>query len=166
MSEAELHVLQRRMHEGIRAKAGRGELFTIPPTGYIKLPTGEFALDPDEQAQAVGRLVFEQFERLGSIRPVLPYLLENRIRLRVRARTRANRWRVGCRVPILRTIPGILKHPISAGYYCYGRRRVDPRRKKPGRPSTGRVLMPAEGYLALLPGRCPAYITPERHEAI
>src|SRR5215813_14541320 len=34
MSEAELHVLQRRMHEGQRNKARRGELFIAPPIGY------------------------------------------------------------------------------------------------------------------------------------
>src|SRR5581483_2679798 len=65
-----------------------------------------------------------------------------------------------------RTLTGILQHPIYAGFYCYGRRRVDARRKKPGRPGTGRILQPPEGYLALLPGRCPAYITVERYEAI
>jgi DNA invertase Pin-like site-specific DNA recombinase len=165
MSEAELHVLQRRMHEGQRNKARRGELFTIPPIGYIKLPTGEFALDPDEQVQAVVRLVFEQFERLGSIGKVLDYFLEKGIRIGVRARARANRGQLEWRTPILRTISGILHHPIYAGYYCYGRRRVDARRKKAGRPTTGRVLMPPEGYVALLPDRCPAYITREQHEA-
>jgi DNA invertase Pin-like site-specific DNA recombinase len=70
MSEAELHVLQRRMHEGRRNKARRGELFTVAPIGYIKLPTGEFALDPDEQVQSVVRMVFDQFERLGTTRKV------------------------------------------------------------------------------------------------
>jgi DNA invertase Pin-like site-specific DNA recombinase len=166
MSEAELHVLQRRMHEGMRNKACRGELFTIPPIGYIKLPTGEFSLDPDEQVQAVVRLVFEQFERLGTIGKVLRYFLENGIRVGVRARTRTNRGQLEWRRPIRRTITGILQHPIYAGFYCYGRRRVDARRKKPGRPSTGRVLLPREGYLALLPDRCPPYITQERHETI
>jgi DNA invertase Pin-like site-specific DNA recombinase len=166
MSEAELHVLQRRMHEGMLSKASRGELFTIPPIGYIKLPTGEFALDPDEQVQAVVRLVFEQFDRLGSIGKVLRYFLENGIRVGVRARTRTNRGQLEWRMPIRRTITGILQHPIYAGFYCYGRRRVDARRKKPGRPNTGRILQPPEGYLALLPDRCPAYITPERQEAI
>jgi DNA invertase Pin-like site-specific DNA recombinase len=166
MSEAELHVLQRRMHEGMRTKASRGELFTIPPIGYVKLPTGEFALDPDEQVQAVVRLVFDQFERLGTIGRVRRYFLENGIRIGVRARTRPNRGQVEWRAPIRRTIAGILQHPIYAGFYCYGRRRVDARRKKPGRPNTGRVLMPRDEYLALLPDRCPAYITPERHEAI
>jgi DNA invertase Pin-like site-specific DNA recombinase len=166
MSEAELHVLQRRMHEGMRHKASRGELFTTPPIGYIKLPTGEFALDPDEQVQAVVRLVFDQFDRLGSIGKVLRYFRENGIRLGVRARTRPGRGRLEWREPIRRTIAGILQHPLYAGFYCYGRRRVDGRRKKPGRPSTGRVQVPPEGYLALLPDRCPAYITRERYEAI
>jgi DNA invertase Pin-like site-specific DNA recombinase len=166
MSEAELHVLRRRMHDGMRAKARRGELFTVPPIGYIKLPTGEFALDADEQVQAVVRLVFDQFDRLGTIRKVLLYFLENGIRVGVRAQTRVDRGQLEWRVPILRTITGILQHPLYAGFYCYGRRRVDARRKKPGRPNTGRLLVPPEEYLALLPGRCPAYITPERHAAI
>jgi hypothetical protein len=165
-SEAELQVLKRRMQEGQRNTARRGELFTIPPTGYVKLPTGEFTLDPDEQAQAVVRLVFEQFERLGTIGKVLRYFRENGIRLGVRARARANRGQLEWRKPIRRTLTSILHHPIYAGSYCYGRRRVDARQKKPGRPNTGRVLVSPENYVALLPGRCPAYITLERYEAI
>jgi DNA invertase Pin-like site-specific DNA recombinase len=166
MSEAELHVLQRRMHEGMRAKARRGELFTIPPIGYIKLPTGAFALDPDEQVQGAVRLVFEQFERLGTVGKVRRYLWENGIRLGVRLLHGPDRgqlrWRMVSRV----TLNKILHHPLYAGYYCYGRRRVDPRRKKAGRPSTGRVVLAPEEYLALLPGCCPAYISMERYEAI
>jgi DNA invertase Pin-like site-specific DNA recombinase len=166
MSEAELHVLQRRMHEGMRSKARRGELFTVAPIGYIKLPTGEFAIDPDEQVQAVVRLVFEQFERLGTVRKVLHYLLDNGIRLGVRPTNGPNRGQLEWRTPVLQTITRMLHHPLYAGYYCYGQRRVDPRRKKAGRPSTGRVIVAPEEYLALLPGRCPAYISVDRYEAI
>jgi DNA invertase Pin-like site-specific DNA recombinase len=166
MSEAELHVLQRRMHEGMRTKARRGELFTLPPVGYIKLPTGEFALDPDEQVQGVVRLVFEQFERLGTVRKVLHHFLENGIRLDVRTAHGPNRGQLEWRTPLLHTLTSMLHHPLYAGYYCYGRRRVDARRKKPGRPNTGRVLMPPEEYLALLPDRCSAYISRERYEAV
>jgi DNA invertase Pin-like site-specific DNA recombinase len=166
MSEAELHVLQRRMHEGMRNKARRGELFSIPPIGYIKLPTGEFALDPDEQVQAVVRLVFEQFERLGTVRKVLHYLLENDIRLGVRARTGPNRGQLEWRLPSREVLCRLLHHPIYAGYYCYGRRRVDARRKKPGRPNSGRVAVSPQEYVAMLPDRCPAYISVERYEAV
>ncbi len=49
MSEAELHVLRGRMYEALLNKARRGELYTLPPIGYIKLPKGEFAIDADEQ---------------------------------------------------------------------------------------------------------------------
>jgi DNA invertase Pin-like site-specific DNA recombinase len=166
MSEAELHVLQRRMHEGQRNKARRGELFTMPPIGYVKLSTGEFALDPDEQVQAVVRLVFDQFERLGTIRKVLAYFLENEIWLGIRPSTGPDRGQLQWRAPSHETLARILHHPIYAGYYCYGRRRVDARRKKPGRPSTGRVVVAPEQYVALLPDRCPAYITRERFEVI
>src|SRR5690349_14194404 len=57
MSEAELHILRSRMYQGLLNKARRGEVFNHPPTGYIKLPTGPFALDPDEQVQSVIRLL-------------------------------------------------------------------------------------------------------------
>ena len=38
-------------------------LFGIPPIGYLRVPTGEWVIDPDEQVQAVVRLVFDQFDR-------------------------------------------------------------------------------------------------------
>ena len=55
MSEAELHILQARMLAGRNAKARRGELGKPLPMGYLRRPSGEVALDPDEQAQGVIR---------------------------------------------------------------------------------------------------------------
>ena len=66
MSEAELHLLKTRMMEGKRNKAERGELFGRQPTGYVRQPSGEVILDPDEQVQSVLRLIFEKFEELGN----------------------------------------------------------------------------------------------------
>lgn len=40
MSEAELHILKDRMHGAKLNKARRGELFNLPPIGYVKIPTG------------------------------------------------------------------------------------------------------------------------------
>src|SRR5262249_7997755 len=45
---AEPPPLKGRLDRGRWNKAARGELFVTPPIGYVKLPTGEFALDPDE----------------------------------------------------------------------------------------------------------------------
>jgi DNA invertase Pin-like site-specific DNA recombinase len=58
MSEAELHILKRRMLEGKRAKARRGELGVQVPMGYIRRPSGEVIKDPDEQAQGTIEMVF------------------------------------------------------------------------------------------------------------
>src|SRR3981081_1715002 len=70
MSEAELHVLRARLDQGKRHKAERGELYTQAPGGYVCLDSGEVALDPDQQVQAVVRLVFEKFAELGAGRAV------------------------------------------------------------------------------------------------
>src|SRR5438094_1318475 len=66
MSEAELHLLRGRVRQGLLNKVRRGEVFLDPPVGYVRSPNGGFDLDPDEQARAVIRLVFDQFERLGT----------------------------------------------------------------------------------------------------
>ena len=67
MSEAELHILKQRMREGKRAKARRGALGMRPPMGYVHAPSVEVIEDPDEQAQAVMALIFEVFERTGTL---------------------------------------------------------------------------------------------------
>src|SRR5271163_1138436 len=84
MSEAELHILKARMLEGRRAKARRGELGKPVPMGYLRRPSGEVVLDPDEQAQSTLRLVFELFQRFRTVGKVLRYLVEHDIRMPVR----------------------------------------------------------------------------------
>ena len=84
MSEAELHLLRGRMRQGLLNKVARGEVFMVPPVGYVRSPDGGFDFDPDEQARTVVRMVFDQFDRLGTIRKVLRYLLANDIRIGIR----------------------------------------------------------------------------------
>ncbi len=57
-----------------------------------------------------------------------------------------------------------LTHPLYAGTYRFGYRQTDPRRKKAGRPGSGRFVVEPDRYHALIPNHCPAYITPERYE--
>jgi DNA invertase Pin-like site-specific DNA recombinase len=86
MSEAELHILKARMLEGRRAKARRGELGKPVPMGYVRRPSGEIAFDPDEQAQATIRLVFDLFERFRTGGKVMRYLVNHDICMPVRVR--------------------------------------------------------------------------------
>ena len=84
MSEAELYLIRQRMLSGKLAKAERGELAIPLPIGYVRRPSGEVVLDPDEQAQHVVRLVFSTFARLGTLNGVLRYLAAHQVQLPVR----------------------------------------------------------------------------------
>ncbi|MBO0782374.1 MAG: recombinase zinc beta ribbon domain-containing protein, partial [Ktedonobacteraceae bacterium] len=68
------------------------------------------------------------------------------------------------RRPNRATLQMMLKHPLYAGAYVYGRRQEDPRRKQPERPRTGRMVMPEEHWLVHLSNCCPASIAPEHYE--
>jgi DNA invertase Pin-like site-specific DNA recombinase len=165
MSEAELYLIRQRMLSGKLAKAERGELAIPLPIGYVRRPSGEVVLDPDEQARHVVRLVFDAFGRLGTLNGVLRYLVEHQVQLPVRVHGGLAKGELEWRRPTRETLQIMLHNPVYAGYYAYGRRQVEPRRKVPGRPSTGRVVKDTGEWLVLLPGRLPAYITPGQYEA-
>src|SRR5438874_10337151 len=162
MSEAELHFLRSRMHEGRLTKARRGELFNHASIGSVREPGRGLALDPDEQAQQVVHLVFDQFDRQGTLHGLLRSLVHHGIRLPVRPHFGPNRGKLEWHRPNRETLQNLLHHPLYAGYYRHGHRPLDPRRKVPGRPGTGRTIHQPEDCLVLLEDRCPAYITPER----
>ena len=165
MSEAEIFLIRQRMLSAKRARAERGELVLPLPIGYVRRPSGEAAFDPDEQAQHVVRLIFRIFQRLGTLNAVLRYLVGHEIQLPVRVRTGPAKGDLEWRRPTRETLQNMLRNPAYAGYYAYGRRQVDPRRKIPGRPDTGKVVKPAGEWLVMLPGRLPAYIPEDEYHA-
>jgi DNA invertase Pin-like site-specific DNA recombinase len=165
MSEAELHILRGRMLAGRRNKARRGELFNHAPIGFVRLPGAGMALDPDEQVRDVVRLIFDKFDELGTVSGLLRYLARNRVLLPVRPHFGPNRGELQWRRPNRVTLTFLLHHPIYAGAYSHGRRPTDPRRKIPGRPATGRRLVPMERWEVLIRDRLPGYITWDRYES-
>lgn len=164
MSEAELHVIKQRMYQGKLNKARRGELGFAVPSGYTRDPSGEVIFDPDEEVQQVIELIFKKFEELGTLNAMLRYLVKNGIRLGIRVREAEARGKLEWRRPNRMTLQNTLKNPIYAGAYAYGKRRIDPRKKKPGRPSTGKTVAPPEEWHVLLKDRLPAYISWEAYE--
>jgi DNA invertase Pin-like site-specific DNA recombinase len=166
MNEAELHVLKQRMYQGKLNKARRGELIVSVPVGYLKHPSGQVTFDPDEQVQSIVRLIFDEFDRQGTVHGILRHLIAQGIRIPIRSHSGENAGQLEWRQPGRETIRQILRHPIDAGAYRYGHRPTDPRRQQPGRPQTGRASgRPAEDCLVFLKDRFPAYITWDRFEA-
>jgi DNA invertase Pin-like site-specific DNA recombinase len=165
MTELELHLIRQRMASGRLAKAGRGELAVPLPAGYARRPSGEAALDPDEQVQAVIRLVFGLFEQLGTVHAVLRFLVAHQVRIGMRERSGPGKGEVVWRAPHQQGLVNMLRNPAYAGIYAYGRSRTDPSRRLPGREQSGRVRgLDARQWLVRIEGALPAYISVEQYE--
>jgi hypothetical protein len=65
---------------------------------------------------------------------------------------------------IRRCMQNLLKHPLYAGAYVYGRQQRDRRRSQPERPQSGRVVRARSDWHSFLPDRCPAYLSWEQYE--
>jgi DNA invertase Pin-like site-specific DNA recombinase len=122
MSEAELHIMRARLDQGRWNKARRGELGFNMPRGYLKHPSGEVLLDPDERVCGTIGLVFDVFDRRGSVHGVLRYLVEHEIALPDRARSGPARGDVVWPRPHRSAVLNILTSPTYAGAYAFGMR--------------------------------------------
>jgi DNA invertase Pin-like site-specific DNA recombinase len=164
ISEAELHLIKQRMWSGRIAKARRGELAVPLPIGFVHRASGEVVLDPDEQVQTVVRLVFDTFERLGTIGAVLAFLVDSGVQLGVRPHEGGERGELVWRRPSRVTLTNLLRNPAYAGVYAYGRSTLDPKRRRAGRPFTGRVRVARGNWIVFLPGLLPSYISVGQYE--
>jgi DNA invertase Pin-like site-specific DNA recombinase len=160
----ELEVLRRRMQVSREEKARRGELRVRPPTGVVQNRGEELRLDPDEEVQGAIRLLFEQFQRLGSAAAVTRYFHEHAQRFPTRhfggTRDGELEWKP---LTYKRTLV-VLHNPAYAGAYAYGRRAWSRRRKPREKWKQREVRMPREEWTVLIWDILPGYISREEYE--
>jgi DNA invertase Pin-like site-specific DNA recombinase len=165
MSEVELSTMRNRLERGKLHKAQRGELILTVPCGYLKLPTGDVVLEPDEQARAAVQLVFDQFAELGSFGKVYRYFRRNRICMGSRVQQGPRRGELVWRPLSRARLDRMLHHPIYAGAYSYGRRCVDRKRTAASGGKVRIKYVPMAEWKVLQRDRFPAYIPWERYLA-
>ncbi len=121
MSEAELHWLSLRLRGAMNSRAKRGELRLKPPTGFVWGVHG-FEKDPDLAVQSAICMLFERFAIEPSAGRVVRWARETKYRIPTRHSfadgTNEFTWK---QLSVSR-LKGILKSPIYAGAYAYGRR--------------------------------------------
>lgn len=158
MSEAELHQIKIRLHQGERQKAARGELRLPLPAGLIHTRDGGVTFNPDEEVQERLRLVFAKFRELRSAKAVMRYLRRGNLLLPVRPLHGPAPHDVVWRPADSARVINILKNPAYAGAYVYGRRRQDPLRRQPGSDRIGTAAVAPEDWSICLRDAHPAYL--------
>jgi DNA invertase Pin-like site-specific DNA recombinase len=165
MSEAELHQIKVRLHQGERQKAARGELRVSLPAGLVYGRDGRVALNPDEEVQARLLLLFAKFRELRSAKAVMRYLQQAGLRLPVRPlRGPAPQevlWQPADSVRVLH----VLKNPAYAGAYVYGRRCQNPIGRRPGSQHGRTMAVALQDWPVCLKDVYPGYISWEEFMA-
>lgn len=163
MSEAELHQIRMRLHQGALQKAARGELRTPLPAGLAQDRFGQVALTHDEEVQARIHLVFAKFRELGSARAVMRYLRHNELHLPVRPLIGPAPHELVWREATSARVRDVLHNPAYAGAYIYGRRMVNGRGGIGGGPAS--VKVPVGQWKVCIPSAHPGYISWEEFMA-
>ena len=159
-SEVQWYTMRTRLYAAQINKARRGELAIRLPVGYDRLAEGEVVFSPDQEVQSAIRLVFDQFERLGSGRAVLLYLRDEGLELPRRVQFGPDKDSIEWVKPSYHAVYRILKNPAYAGAYTYGKRHNI---RVPGETKVRSRALPMEEWPVIIQGAFPGYITWEQY---
>lgn len=163
MSEYELSLLRQRGLAARDSKAQRGELQVALPPGYCWDELGRIVMDPDERVADAIRLVFRKFRELGSARQVLLWAQQADVKMPV-LQQRAGLDHVKWQSPAYHQVLAMLKHPIYAGAYVFGRRGNRTRVVEGRARKTEGHHKPMKSWNVLLRDHHPAYISWDEYE--
>lgn len=121
LAEMELSTFRQRSQEARNLKASRGELYTYLPIGYVRDGRGGLDKDPDARVREAITTILRKFAELGSVRQVLLWHRQEALHVPYvdyGAQGRSVQWKV----PAYNTLRNLLRNPIYAGVYAFGRR--------------------------------------------
>jgi DNA invertase Pin-like site-specific DNA recombinase len=122
-ADAELQWMRLRLAGAKLSKARRGELRQIPPTGFVWNDSGDLVLDPDDEVQRAVALLYERFRIDASAYAVMRYFAQQGLRFPSRRYHRDGRCEVVWKPLSHSRVLAVVKNPIYAGAYVYGRRQ-------------------------------------------
>jgi DNA invertase Pin-like site-specific DNA recombinase len=163
MSEFELNLLRQRCQEAIRQKAQRGELQFMLPVGYRWAPNGKVEKDPDRRVQQAIELVFAKLAESGSARQVLLWFRSEKVSLPAIMYGESGRELIW-KLPVYNTIWHMLRNPMYAGAYAFGKTEARTRVVAGRARKTIGHGKPVENWTVLIRDHHAGYITWERYE--
>ena len=123
ISEMEVASFRERAHAALLQKAQRGALVRRVAIGYVKGADDRMDKDPDARVRATIDLIFRKFAELGSVRQVYFWLDQQQIQLPI-ARGPEGAREIVWQPARYHAVHSVLKNPIYAGAYAYGRSKT------------------------------------------
>jgi DNA invertase Pin-like site-specific DNA recombinase len=120
LSELELGLFRARSHAAMREKAKRGQFYGMIAVGYRKTRDGHLEKEPDLRVQHAIEFVFEKFVEFGSARQLVLWMREEGVKIPCRDGN-TDDSPICWRSPTQSVVTRVLKNPIYAGVYVYGR---------------------------------------------
>jgi excisionase family DNA binding protein len=158
ISEMEVATFRQRAQAALKQKASRGELFRRVAIGYARTADDRIEIDADARVRAAIDLVFRKFAELASARQVYFWLCEQQIKLPAISGA-GSAQQVVWKQPRYHSLLSLLRNPIYAGAYVYGRSktkvRIEEGRKRVVQIKTHR----REEWAVLIPDHHEAYIS-------
>ena len=164
ISEMEVATFRQRAQAALTQKAQRGELFRRVPIGYVRTPDDRVEKDPDERVRAAIDLVFRRFTELGSVRQLYFWFCEQQMKLPAV-------HGAGNPAPILWTPPryhsllSLLKSPLYAGAYAYGRSTTTTRIENGRKRTVSSRRCRQKDWLVLIPDHHDGYISWDEYQS-
>ena len=163
-AEMELDTSIHRMVEARWNKARRGEFLTYTPAGYDIDDLGQIVMTSDESIQHAIRTVFAKFDELGTARQVFVWWRDQKMQFPVR-RVQLPGHPVVWGAPLYPMVLSVLRHPIYAGVYAFGRSQtvheIDPDDSRKLKVRTHRVRR--DEWPVLIKDHHPGYISFEKY---
>ena len=126
ISEMEVASFRERAQAALLQKAKRGALVRRVAIGYVRGPDDRIEKDPDARVRATIDLIFRKFAELDSVRQVYFWLDQQQIQL-PSARGAEDAREIVWQPARYHAVLSVLKNPIYAGAYAYGRSKTTTR---------------------------------------
>jgi DNA invertase Pin-like site-specific DNA recombinase len=163
LSSNEIRLMRQRMQKNKQRKAQRGELRLELPVGYVNGVREEILVNPNEEVQAAVRLVFERFRLGDNLSGIVRCFNQNGLRF-PRHKTNWGGPLEWGKLTIQR-VGHILRNPIYAGAYVYGRTAVKTVLGENGQVRCKTYELEREDWGALIWEAFEGYISRDEFEA-
>jgi DNA invertase Pin-like site-specific DNA recombinase len=167
ISEMEVANFRARGQAALLQKAARGALVQRVAIGYVKGPDDRIEKSPDARIRSAIELVLSRFADLNSVRQVFLWFNREQIQLPVMVGVQGA-CEVVWRPASYHAVLSILKNPIYAGAYAYGRSKTVVRLVE-GRKQAHRIKRRREEWTVLIRDHHEGYIdwdTYQRNQAM